>query len=127
MMESKEFDLFKNIELTLEDKKYFEQQNMISDLIIKLIKRRMELKLSQRAVAEKTGIKQPMIARIENFETMPRLDTIVKIANALELKLDYAKTVNISVYLENNIDYKIEQPSISYGAVSKIENFLTIS
>lgn len=44
--------------------------------------------MSQRDLAKKTGIKQPMIARIENFDTIPRLDTLVKISRALELKIE---------------------------------------
>ena len=90
-MENKEFDLLENINLTEENKKYFDEQKEVSRYIIKLIKRRIELKMSQRDLAEKTGIKQPMIARIESFDSVPRFDTILKIVKALGLNIDFVK------------------------------------
>lgn len=86
-MEDKKFDLFENIELNEEDKKYFDEQKEVTNIIVKLIKRRIDLKISQRELAKMTGIKQPVIARIECFEATPRLDTLVKIAKALDLQL----------------------------------------
>ena len=83
-MEDKKFDLFKSIELNEKDKKYFDEQKEVTNIIVKLIKRRIDLKISQRELA---GIKQPVIARIECFEATPRLDTLVKIAKALDLQL----------------------------------------
>ena len=90
-MGNKEFDLFENINLTEENEKYFDEQKEVSRYIIKLIKRRIELKMSQRDLAEKTGIKQPMIARIESFYSTPRFDTLLKIVKALGLNIDFVK------------------------------------
>lgn len=87
-MEKNKFDILEDIGLSSEERKYFDTQNDVSDIIIKLIKRRIDLKMSQRDLAKKTGIKQPMIARIENFDAIPRLDTLVKIARALNLKIE---------------------------------------
>lgn len=54
-----------------------------------LIKRkREELKLSQRKLAELCGVAQPMIAKIEKFKEIPRLDTFLKITGALGLYID---------------------------------------
>ena len=86
VMETKKFNLFENIELSEEDKEYFKFSNMVNEVIIQLITRRIELNMSQRDLAKISGIKQPMIARIEKFDSIPRLDTIVKIAYALGLK-----------------------------------------
>jgi transcriptional regulator with XRE-family HTH domain len=113
-MENNNFDLFEGINLSEDDKKYFNEQKEVSNYIIKLIKRRIELKMSQRDLAKKTGIKQPMIARIERFDTTPRFDTLLKIANALDLRLDFEKNINININLSVNINvnYKVEETNI---------------
>lgn len=85
-MEEKRFDLFESIVLNEEDKKCFDEQKEVSNIIVMFIKRRIDLKISQRELAKMTGIKQPVIARIECFEETPRLDTLVKIAKALDLQ-----------------------------------------
>ena len=105
-MENKKFDLFENIDLTNEDKELFKYSNMVNEIIVQLISRRLDLKLSQRDLSEKTGIKQPMIARIEKFESVPRLDTIVRIATALGLKITFSEindcTGGASIGIMNN-------------------------
>jgi len=84
--------LLNNIEI--DDEEYFKISNMVSDIIVKLISKRIELKMSQRQLAEKSGIKQPMIARIEKFESIPRLDTLVRLANALSLIITFESDNN---------------------------------
>nr|WP_251443997.1 helix-turn-helix transcriptional regulator [Veillonella intestinalis] len=51
------------------------------------MKRRNELGLSQRALAEQCGIPQSSVARIESFKTMPKVDTLLKIMQPLGLRL----------------------------------------
>ena len=87
-MSEKKFDLFENINLNKEDEKDFEISNIVAEIVARLVSRRLELGVSQRELAKRTGIKQPMIARIEKFESIPRLDTLVKIALALDLKIN---------------------------------------
>lgn len=91
-MEKDNFNLFDNISLNEYDNYQFYINKQISNIIVKIIEKRLFLKMSQRELAKKTGIKQPMIARIEKLESIPRLDTLIKILDALDL--------NISV--ENN-------------------------
>ncbi len=43
--------------------------------------------LSQRALAERAGMPYPMIARLELGQTDPRLSTLVRLAEALEIRL----------------------------------------
>ena len=81
--------MFDENALTVEEREYFEIQKDVSNLIIRLIKRRVELNLSQRELAKMTNIKQPMIARIESGDTMPRVDTLLKIIRALNLELTF--------------------------------------
>lgn len=77
-----------NLELTKEEKEYFKLQEQVSNLLIEIIERRIDLKMSQRDLAQKCGIKQPMIARIERMDAIPRIDTLIKICNALDLKIE---------------------------------------
>lgn len=90
-MENKKFDLLENIKLTNEDKEYFKYADIVNEIIIQLITRRLSLNMSQRDLAKIAGIKQPMIARIEKFDSIPRLDTIVKMAYALGLSITFKK------------------------------------
>lgn len=48
-------------------------------LIGELIKARQEKGLSQKKLEELSGVKQPIIARMERGSTDPRLDTVLKI------------------------------------------------
>ena len=88
-MKTNKFDLLEDIKISNDDSEYFKHSNTVNEIIVHLITRRIELNMSQRDLAEKTGIKQPMIARIEKFDSIPRLDTIVKIAYALGLTITF--------------------------------------
>lgn len=81
------FDLLDGINLSDEDKKYYKDKRKVNNIIINIIKRRIDLGMSQRDLALKSGIKQPMIARIEKFDNIPRLDTLLKLLDALDLTL----------------------------------------
>ena len=48
-------------------------------LIVELIKARQERGLSQKKLEELSGVKQPVIARMEKGQTSPQLDTILKV------------------------------------------------
>lgn len=52
-----------------------------------LIDIRVKLNLSQEEFSKKVGLKQPSVARLESGENLPRLSTLLKIANALGTKL----------------------------------------
>ena len=71
--------------LKIEEK---EEIEIISNLVSVIIKRRIELGLSQRDLAALTGIKQPAIARFETLGSIPKLDTLIKILKALGIKID---------------------------------------
>ena len=61
---------------------YTEEERKESDLRVAflsaLIDARNEGKLSQRQLEQMSGVKQPMIARIEKGDTDPRLNTILR-------------------------------------------------
>lgn len=52
-------------------------------LMGELIKARKEQGISQRKLEELSGVKQPVIARIENGSSNPQLETIIKLLAAL--------------------------------------------
>ena len=54
-----------------------------ADLIGKLIETREEKGLSQRGLAELSGINQPQIARLERMKGSPQLDTLFKVLTTL--------------------------------------------
>ena len=48
-------------------------------IISELIKARQEKNLSQRELEQLSGVKQPVISRLESGETNPQLDTVLKV------------------------------------------------
>lgn len=62
-------------------------------VIGKLIEAREEQNMSQRALAEKTGIKQPVIARIERGASAPKVSTLLKLLQPLGYTLDVVPLV----------------------------------
>ena len=58
------------------------------DLILKLVEAREKKGLSQRELAELSGIKQPAIARYESLKSIPQIDTLIKVLVPLGYKLD---------------------------------------
>lgn len=70
-----------------EDKRNMEEIEEAAAIVASLIKRRQELGLSLRALAERCGIPQSSVVRIETMKTRPKLDTLIKITQALNLKL----------------------------------------
>ncbi len=58
------------------------------ELIGKLIEARENKGLSQRELAELSGLKQPAIARLETLKSTPKIDTLFKILAPIGYKLD---------------------------------------
>ena len=56
-----------------------ERINFEVALIGKMIEAREEKGLSQRELAEMSGVKQPAIARLESLKTTPQIDTLFKV------------------------------------------------
>lgn len=56
-------------------------------LTAQLVMRREQLGMTQRQLAEKTGIKQAAIARIEMNGAIPRIDTLYRLSKGLDLKI----------------------------------------
>ena len=73
-----------------EERQQMEEIEAVADIVSSIIKRRQELGISQRTLAEKCGIPQSSVARIETLKTTPKLDTLVKMVQALGMKLQLA-------------------------------------
>lgn len=55
------------------------ESNLRVALIGELIKARQEQGISQRKLGELSGVRQPIIARMEKGSTSPQLDTVLKV------------------------------------------------
>lgn len=64
----------------------YEQVSEEMDFALALAMRREELGLTQQALASQTGIKQPMIARIESGQ-MPTAPTLQRLAKGLKVNI----------------------------------------
>ena len=62
-------------------------QDQIDDIILELIKERKRNKITQIQLSKLTGIPQATISRLESFNSIPTLQILIKIANALHLTL----------------------------------------
>ena len=69
-------ELFNDNEYVSQEER--EQINFQVDLIGKVIEARESQGLSQRDLAELSGIKQPAIARMESMKSIPKIDTLFK-------------------------------------------------
>ena len=74
------------------DKLYTPEEIAESDLRVavigELIKARNEQGISQRKLEELSGVKQPIIARMEKGYTSPQLETVLKVLEPLGLTLE---------------------------------------
>ncbi len=106
-MERKELDIIDGINLTKVEKELFDLNRDCSNIIINIIAKRIERGLSQRDLANLSGIKQPMIARIETFDSLPRLDTLMRLAKALNLKISVEDELAEKINIKMNIKYRV--------------------
>ena len=80
-------------------------------ILSKIIKKRLQLGITQTQLAKKVGMTQSSIARIENLKGgIPKLDTLMKIASALDLKMIL---VDSSVASNFNFDTSNEKATAS--------------
>ena len=64
---------------------------LCSEIVKLLHKERERQKLSKYAVAQRSGLSQSMIARVERGTRIPTLDTVLRMADALDV--DFAQIV----------------------------------
>jgi len=72
-----------------EVKNHYDNLKPEFDIAKELISMRQDLGLTQRGLAEKAGIKQPQLARIESGKQSPRLDTLASIAASVGYAVEF--------------------------------------
>lgn len=75
----------------------YENIKIGAEFAARLLKARLDKNLTQAELAKRAGLRQSAIARIENQGTLPRIDTVYKIAKALDMEFDF-----ITINRENN-------------------------
>lgn len=73
--------------------------SLVSEIVVEIVSRRIQLGWSQAQLAAKAGLKQPAIARLESFAVIPRIDTLAKVLTALNLRLEVCE-INPSQFVE---------------------------
>ena len=88
------------------EREIVETADQISEVINAIVKARDAQGLTQKQLAEKCGMKQSAIARMESMQSIPRLDTIIRVANCLKLKLSveskYVQQIRSMSKYDNN-------------------------
>ena len=88
----KTWDDYKNHvkSIDAESRRSMEEIEEIAAIVSSMIERRTALSISQRTLAQRCGLPQSSVARIESFKTTPKIDTLLKLMQPLGLKLQVA-------------------------------------
>jgi len=78
------------------------QIELVADLVDEIRDIREELGLTQRDLADKTGLKQSAIARMESGGAIPRLDTVLRVALAMGFKFKLIKGEELDIPSSNS-------------------------
>jgi transcriptional regulator with XRE-family HTH domain len=85
---------FEKLVKSVNTEEEYDKLKMGSDFASKLLKARLDKNLTQAELAKRAGLKQSAIARIENQGSLPRIDTVFKIATALGTEIDFVPQNN---------------------------------
>lgn len=81
--------LWENLKATNENtKRTIETSEKVISIIRKITDARIRLNISQRDLAKKCGIQQPALARIETFKIIPKINTLIKIAECVNISIE---------------------------------------
>lgn len=84
----------------------------VGAIINSITNARISQGVSQRELADRCGVKQSAIARMERLQVMPRLDTVVKVANSLGLCIS-AEKVYSTVEAVESVSVEMAVPTIT--------------
>lgn len=87
----KNWDDFEAIVKSVDTPEELDDLEAGTSFAVKLIKLRQERGWTQAELAQRAGLKQSAIARIEGSDSVPRVDTAMRIAKALGMELDFVK------------------------------------
>lgn len=82
------FDDFVKQELDYKSSIEKEVIRQMAVLVNAIVNRRKQLNLSQQEVADLTGMTQAQVARLETQSSVPRIETVLRVAVALGLVLN---------------------------------------
>ena len=74
---------FYEFEKMMNDKSVSKEQKILAEMVYTLLNKRLEKKISQDEMVERSGLSKSMISKIENFNANPSALTLVKYANVL--------------------------------------------
>lgn len=84
-----DFDRYLNEQMKDPDfKKEWDENEARYQLMMMVFRARNEEQLTQSELAERTGLRQSNISRIENGQSMPSIATLAKIAQGLGKRLE---------------------------------------
>jgi len=71
--------VWKDVRSEIHTAEEIRESNLRVAIIGELIRARQEKNISQRELEQLSGVKQPIISRMESGETSPQLDTILRV------------------------------------------------
>jgi len=78
-MRKNEFETWENVRKELFSQEEISESDLRVAIIGELVKARKEMGISQHELEELSGVKQPVIARMESGNTTPNLTTLLKV------------------------------------------------
>ncbi|MBD7970248.1 helix-turn-helix domain-containing protein [Paenibacillus gallinarum] len=87
MNNNKKLRTWSNFKKELDYKSEYEKKviSEMAKLVVQIVNRRKSLGLTQAQVAERAGITQAQVARLETSSSVPSIETVMKIAVALDM------------------------------------------
>ena len=89
-------------------------------LINSVVKARRKSGLTQTQLEEKSGIKQPVIARIEKGISCPNIDTLLKLLNPMGKKLEVVDKNKKMSQIEREIEKRKKEVEIA-NVLSRVD------
>ena len=81
--------ILENVKLSSEEARItVEAAEKTLKIIEKIVQTRESSELSQRDLAQKCGMQQPALARIESGKVIPKISTLIKMAEALGITIE---------------------------------------
>lgn len=96
-----------------EEREFVTISEMVSNTISAIIKARIDKNMTQRDLAAVSGIKQSAIARLESINSIPRLDTLAKLAYHVGV------TIDIRNKYSNNYIHLVSRYPTTYSTETK--------
>jgi transcriptional regulator with XRE-family HTH domain len=98
----KNWDEFDQIVKSSMSEEEYERHVLISKISADLIRLRLEKNMTQTDLANKSGLKQSAIARLESEEVLPKLNTLLKLAKALNANINLNPNEESLIRIESN-------------------------